>query len=119
MKTPVIAAISSLVLAACSVNGQRPVGFAATLPAPMPVEEIIAPADGTIFSSFTGYAPLHNGNRAARVGDLVQVVVPAGRWQAARSLGGWTLVSCTVSPGFRFDSFELAPPGWELPSAAG
>lgn len=47
-------------------------------------------------------------------GDLVQAVVPAGWWQAARPLGEWTLVSCTVSPGFRFDGFELAPPGWEL-----
>lgn len=47
-------------------------------------------------------------------GDLVQAVVPAGWWQAARSTGEWTLVSCTVSPGFRFEGFELAPPGWEL-----
>ena len=46
--------------------------------------------------------------------DLVQAVVPAGWWQAARSTGEWTLVSCTVSPGFRFEGFELAPPGWEL-----
>ncbi len=46
--------------------------------------------------------------------DVVQVVVPAGWWQAARSTGDWTLVSCTVSPGFRFEGFELAPPGWEL-----
>jgi predicted cupin superfamily sugar epimerase len=44
-----------------------------------------------------------------------QIVVPAGHWQAARSLGDWTLVSCTVSPGFRFEGFELAPPGWDLP----
>lgn len=48
-------------------------------------------------------------------GDLVQAVVPKGWWQAARSTGDWTLVSCTVSPGFRFDGFELAPPGWGLP----
>lgn len=48
-------------------------------------------------------------------GELVQAVVPAGWWQAARSTGEWTLVSCTVSPGFRFEGFELAPPGWSLP----
>ena len=48
-------------------------------------------------------------------GQAVQVVVPAGWWQAARSTGDWTLASCTVSPGFRFDGFELAPPGWDLP----
>lgn len=46
--------------------------------------------------------------------EVVQAVVPAGWWQAARSTGAWTLVSCTVSPGFRFEGFELAPPGWEL-----
>ena len=46
--------------------------------------------------------------------EVVQAVVPAGWWQAARSAGEWTLVSCTVSPGFRFEGFELAPPGWEL-----
>ena len=46
--------------------------------------------------------------------EVVQAVVPAGWWQAARPLGAWTLVSCTVSPGFRFEGFELAPPGWEL-----
>jgi predicted cupin superfamily sugar epimerase len=47
-------------------------------------------------------------------GEVVQAVVPAGWWQAARSTGEWTLVSCTVSPGFRFEGFELAPRGWEL-----
>lgn len=41
-----------------------------------------------------------------------QVVVPAGCWQAAESLGAWTLVGCTVVPGFSFDGFELAPPDW-------
>ena len=49
--------------------------------------------------------------------DVVQALVPKGHWQAARSTGDWTLVSCTVSPGFRFDGFELAPPGFDLPSA--
>lgn len=43
--------------------------------------------------------------------EIVQQVVPAGWWQAARSTGDWTLVSCTVSPGFRFEGFELAPAG--------
>lgn len=47
-------------------------------------------------------------------GEAVQAVVPAGWWQAARPLGEWVLVSCTVSPGFRFEGFELAPPGWSL-----
>jgi predicted cupin superfamily sugar epimerase len=47
-------------------------------------------------------------------GEVVQAVVPSGWWQAARSMGDWTLVSCTVSPGFRFEGFELAPEGWSL-----
>ena len=34
-------------------------------------------------------------------------------WQQARSLGAWTLVGCTVAPGFQFAGFELAPPGFE------
>jgi len=48
-------------------------------------------------------------------GEAPQAVVPAGHWQAARSTGEYTLVSCTVSPGFRFEGFELAPPGFDLP----
>ena len=48
-------------------------------------------------------------------GDQVQAVVPQGWWQAARSLGDWSLVSCTFSPGFRFEGFELAPPTFDLP----
>ncbi len=39
----------------------------------------------------------------------LQSVVPAGIWQAARSTGAWTLVSCIVAPAFSFDGFELAP----------
>lgn len=46
-------------------------------------------------------------------GERPQVVVPAGCWQAARSLGAWTLVGCTVAPGFEYAGFELAPDGWK------
>ncbi|MCL4764616.1 MAG: cupin domain-containing protein [Hyphomicrobiaceae bacterium] len=45
-------------------------------------------------------------------GHRPQVVVPAGCWQRARSLGPWTLVGCTVAPGFTFSGFELAAPGF-------
>lgn len=41
-------------------------------------------------------------------GQVPQVVVPTGAWQSARPLGDWTLVGCTVAPGFRFEGFELA-----------
>ncbi|APE43732.1 cupin [Sulfitobacter alexandrii] len=44
-----------------------------------------------------------------------QVIVPEHHWQAARSTGDYTLVSCTVSPGFHFDGFTLAPPGFDIP----
>jgi predicted cupin superfamily sugar epimerase len=46
------------------------------------------------------------------VGERPQVRVPADRWQAAATAGAWTLVSCVVAPGFEFDGFELAAPGW-------
>lgn len=44
-----------------------------------------------------------------------QIIVPEGHWQAARSTGDYTLVSCTVSPGFQFDGFILAQPGFDIP----
>jgi len=52
------------------------------------------------------------GNDLA-AGERPQGIVPAHAWQAARSLGDWTLVGCTVAPGFEFATFELAPPDWE------
>jgi predicted cupin superfamily sugar epimerase len=48
-------------------------------------------------------------------GEAPQVTVSARAWQAAESLGDWTLVGCTVAPGFAFEHFELAPPGWSPP----
>lgn len=46
-------------------------------------------------------------------GDASQAVVPAHAWQAAETTGDWTLVGCTVAPGFDFARFQLAPKGWE------
>ena len=46
-------------------------------------------------------------------GQRPQAVLPAHAWQAAQSLGEWSLVGCTVAPGFEFAKFELAPKGWE------
>jgi hypothetical protein len=43
-------------------------------------------------------------------GQRPQAVVPAHAWQQAHSAGAWTLVGCTVAPGFEFAGFELAPP---------
>ena len=61
-----------------------------------------------------------NGHHAAashlgpllRAGQRPQIFVPANWWQTATSLGEWTLVGCTVSPGFEFSGFELAAPDW-------
>ena len=46
-------------------------------------------------------------------GEVPQAIVPPHAWQAAESNGDWTLVGCTVAPGFEFAKFELAPKGWE------
>ena len=46
------------------------------------------------------------------VDERPQGIVPARHWQAAESLGDWTLVSCTVAPGFEFAHSEMAPQGW-------
>lgn len=45
-------------------------------------------------------------------GEVPQAIVPARAWQAAESNGDWTLVGCTVAPGFEFAHFELAPRDW-------
>lgn len=45
-------------------------------------------------------------------GETPQHVIEPDHWQSARADDGWALVSCIVSPGFEFDGFELAPPGW-------
>lgn len=59
------------------------------------------------------------GERTIRLGPDVtageqpQAIVPAHAWQAAESNGNWTLVGCTVAPGFDFAKFELAPRDWK------
>lgn len=46
-------------------------------------------------------------------GERPQAVVPAGHWQQSRSLGEFSLVGCTVAPGFEFSGFVMAPDGFE------
>ncbi len=46
-------------------------------------------------------------------GQRPQFVIPAGAWQRATCMGEWTLVGCTVAPGFQFSKWEQAEPGWE------
>ncbi|MEO1549827.1 MAG: cupin domain-containing protein [Pseudomonadota bacterium] len=59
-----------------------------------------------------GPVETHLLSNAFADGARPQVIVPTGWWQSARPVGGWSLVGCTVSPGFQFDGFELAPVGW-------
>ncbi|XUY29074.1 cupin domain-containing protein [Agrobacterium sp. rho-8.1] len=61
--------------------------------------------DGKTIETVTLGASLFDGERP-------QAIVPANCWQAAESLGDFTLVGCTVAPGFVFDSFVMAQPGW-------
>jgi predicted cupin superfamily sugar epimerase len=71
-----------------------------------PLALSIAATDGTT---------VHRLGPDLAAGERPQAVVPAGAWQAAESLGDWTLVGCTVAPGFSFTGFELAPADWSPP----
>lgn len=76
-----------------------------------PLELSIAPPDGP--------ASHHLLGTDLAAGERPQAVVPAGHWQRARSLGGYSLIGCTVAPGFEFSSFVLAPEDFEPASGAG
>ena len=69
-----------------------------------PLTLSVAPEDGPVRDRLQGGDVL--------AGQQPQGLVPAHHWQAARPMGGWTLVSCTVVPGFEFSGFTLAPEGW-------
>jgi predicted cupin superfamily sugar epimerase len=56
---------------------------------------------------------VHRLGADLKAGERPQAVVETGQWQSAESLGDWTLVGCTVAPGFEFGGFEMAPPGWQ------
>ena len=87
MKRMFFCGMAMLALAACS--SERPAGFQAALPVP-PMEVAAAnPANGAIFQTASGYAPLHYGQRASRVGDIVTVVL-AERTTTAKSASGNT-----------------------------
>ena len=71
-----------------------------------------APLALALAATAAGPVATHRLGPDVLAGDAPQVVVPPDAWQAARSLGAWTLVSCVVCPAFEFSAFELAPPGW-------
>lgn len=71
-----------------------------------------APLELSISTDGVMRQDLRLGNNLA-AGDRPQGIVPRDGWQQARSLGAWTLVGCTVAPGFQFEGFVMAPEGWE------
>ncbi|MFD1912435.1 cupin domain-containing protein [Halodurantibacterium flavum] len=73
-----------------------------------------APLVLRIAADAAGPALAHRLGPDLLAGEEPQIIVPPHHWQAAETTGDWTLVGCTVSPGFRFEGFELAPPGFEI-----
>lgn len=77
-----------------------------------------APLILSLAETDAGPAKDHRLGPALQDGEAPQIIVPKDHWQAARSTGDWTLVSCTVSPGFQFEGFTLADPGFDIPKDA-
>lgn len=73
-----------------------------------PIELAIAPTENGPAKTYTLGPDLADG-------QFPQVIVPIQHWQSARTTGAFTLVGCTVSPGFQFDGFTLAEPGFDIP----
>jgi uncharacterized protein len=67
-----------------------------------------APLDLRVAATSDWYRSICLGSDLAS-GQRPQGIVPHGHWQQAASLGAWTLVGCTVAPGFTFEGFEMAP----------
>ena len=74
-----------------------------------------APITLSLAETETGPAIDHTLGPDLLGGQSPQMIVPTHHWQAARTTGDWTLVSCTVSPGFDFAGFTLAEPGFDIP----
>ncbi len=70
------------------------------------------PLELSLSASDTGPVTRHVLGADVLAGQTPQVVVPRHHWQAARPLGAFTLVGCTVAPGFDFAGFTLAEKGW-------
>jgi hypothetical protein len=62
--------------------------------------ELWRPAKGHARLECLRLGPIAPGQSPVRI-------VAASEWQAARSTGAYTLVGCTVGPGFDFADFEL------------
>ncbi|MGH1356997.1 MAG: cupin domain-containing protein [Thalassovita sp.] len=75
-----------------------------------------APLILSISETDEGPALTHTLGPELESGQFPQLIVPPHHWQSARSTGAFSLVGCTVSPGFEFDGFTLADPGFDIPS---
>ncbi|MEM1429067.1 MAG: cupin domain-containing protein [Pseudomonadota bacterium] len=75
-----------------------------------------APLTLWISAAEAGPAAAHRLGPDIAEGQTPQAIVPKEHWQSASSTGDWSLVGCTVSPGFRFEGFTLAPEGFDIPS---
>jgi predicted cupin superfamily sugar epimerase len=64
-----------------------------------------APAEALLLYSNGEGSRLHLGNDLLN-GERPQIVVPAGTWQGWRTTGEFTLMGCTVAPGFEFSDYE-------------
>lgn len=73
-----------------------------------------APLELRVAETEAGPVVTHRLGPDVLTGERPQAVVPSGWWQAAAATGDWALVSCCVAPGFRFDRFELAAPGFTI-----
>jgi predicted cupin superfamily sugar epimerase len=74
-----------------------------------------APLVLSLALSLDGPATDHMLGPDLAAGQLPQAIVPEGHWQMAATTGDWTLVGCTVSPGFEFAGFTLAAPQVDIP----
>lgn len=75
-----------------------------------------APLTLSISATDQGPARIQTLGPDLLAGQSPQIIVPAHHWQSAHSQGDWTLVGCTVSPGFQFEGFTLAPPKFDIPN---
>jgi predicted cupin superfamily sugar epimerase len=73
-----------------------------------------APRELSVWTQ-SGGLRVHRLGPDVLAGERPQAAVPAHAWQSALSLGAWSLLGCTVAPGFDFAGFTLAPRDWTPP----
>jgi len=70
-----------------------------------------SPFEGEIYIDGRTVEKVRLGSDLA-AGEKPQVIVPAGAWRTARTVGDWSLFGCIVAPAFEWKGFEMAPAGW-------